>query len=237
MTFNPNIPNSIRVSQSVISNNFNTINSQFRENHVELTSSETENRGKHSGICFVQQGADPAVGAGECLLYTKDTGGAPQLYKRDPNGIQQFSAGAEIYSPLKVEAFVIFDRNGNIFSQKIGKEIITYSFNVSTVDPGPVYPQQPIYRYDSFTVNFTNPISTQYYLCVMYAFWSQLQQGVGPQRTPVLNITQAASYSDSVSVNFLKISSYQLIDPAITSSIVSIARIGYLSLTVYTVQL
>ena len=244
MTFNPTIPNSVPQSQPIILNNFNTINNQFKENHVALTDAATDNRGKHAGICFVEQGADPAVAAGECLLYTKDTGGAPQLYKRDPNGIQMFSGNAEVYSPLRVEAFVMFDRNGNIKTQTVNGVTVPYSFNVTSVDPGTPYAPNPQFRYDFFTVNFTTPISTQYYICVMNAIWEPKKGGLKPippfqsviQKTPVINITQTAAYNTSVNVNFLRVSSYQLIDPSTTPSILSIARIRYLSVIIYTVQ-
>lgn len=86
MTFNPNIPQAndiISSSQPQILTNFSQLNTLFGIDHVEYNNATAANRGKHTKITYVQQGADPATLVSELALYTKNVGGVPKLFIRE----------------------------------------------------------------------------------------------------------------------------------------------------------
>jgi hypothetical protein len=94
MTFNPDIPQStddISQSQGEILTNFDQLNKIFGSNagalqvgdHIAFNDATTANRGKHAKARLIEQAADPATAANERALYTKDVGGATELFTRD----------------------------------------------------------------------------------------------------------------------------------------------------------
>lgn len=81
-----NINESFSVSQPKITANFQEIDTLIAVDHE--TFGAVVDYGKHKKVLFTMQGADAGTGATEFALYTKDTGGIPELYLRmENNGV------------------------------------------------------------------------------------------------------------------------------------------------------
>lgn len=88
MAFNANVPlanDRLSTSQADLNDNFQEINTYVNVDHVAFNVAD---QGKHKRVFFQQQAADPATGATEAALYTKDSVAVPgtaSLYYRPPN--------------------------------------------------------------------------------------------------------------------------------------------------------
>jgi hypothetical protein len=74
----------LSTSQGDIAGNFTEINTYVNVDHEAFN---IANQGKHKRVFFTQQAADPATGATEAALYTKDSvvPGTAGLFYRPPN--------------------------------------------------------------------------------------------------------------------------------------------------------
>lgn len=167
MGYNPNIPQSgdfISVSQKEIFANFNTVQQVFEKNHFSLTDDNVSNRGKHKRVGFAEQGSDPTTSSNVISVYTKDVSGTPEIYARNESSgtVFRWTKRGRISPALSLEAFVIFDVDGNILKNPNGEDL---SYNVSSITiPNPLSNSKNII--DDWVVNFTNNISTDKY------FWN-----------------------------------------------------------------
>jgi hypothetical protein len=228
MSFKPTIPNAsdfLSISQVDMLQNFSSAGTIFQEDHVALDDGESAQRGKHNKVTFVQQVADPVTGANEVDLYTKDVAGQPEIFfaPESAAAVTQITKGARWQPGLRVEAFVMFDRKGNILQSKNGER--QFSFNVTSVT------KNGGQFVDDWTVNFTSNISTANYFWVMEA---TLNEGGGPIPTNpvVLNPVHAALYSTSVTPSSFNVAGY-FVSPNINGK--STTRVLTVRLTIYTV--
>ena len=74
----------LSTSQGDIAGNFTEINTYVNIDHEAFNIAD---QGKHKRVFFTQQAADPATGATEAAIYTKDSSvpGSASLYYRPPN--------------------------------------------------------------------------------------------------------------------------------------------------------
>jgi hypothetical protein len=88
MPYKANIPlanDKLSSSQADLNGNFQAINTFIAVDHEAFGAAA---EGKHKRVFFTQQAADPATGATEAALYTKDSATVPgtaSLYYRPPN--------------------------------------------------------------------------------------------------------------------------------------------------------
>lgn len=97
MTYNPNIPLSSDIpsqSQAQFLTNFQQLNTVFDVDHVPFNDATSANRGKHDKSTYIA-GSDPATAAGEIAVYSKTSGGVPELFMRDQSSgtVIQLSKG------------------------------------------------------------------------------------------------------------------------------------------------
>lgn len=244
MAFNPNIPQAndfISLSQKQILQNFQSFSAQYGQDHIMIDSVDV-NRGKHKKISFAEQSSDPTTVADEVALFSKDTSGQPELYLGPESAatVKRITKSGVLSPELILEAAVSFDLAGNIVEVDSGevdeegnpikKDV---SYNVSSVTPNNPVPPPHTNFSDSWTVNFTNNISTVDYFWVIG--WALLPQVPGIfQRHPVsFHPTNNGTYSSSVTASSLSITGYQTNDNVTPRN--SLARCSRLNLFVYTV--
>jgi len=212
MTFNANIPQAgdfLSVSQIDMLRNFNTMNSIFERDHTPLGEGLVEDRGKHVKLDLPSQAADPVTAANVQALYTKDTAGIPELYSRLENSgtVDQWTKNGRISPGLRLQAYVIFDSQGNILQNPDGSAL---SHNVTNITiPNALV--GGINIYDDWIVNFTTAITTQYYFWTIGAFY-----GISPITIqPVYVVTapwKFGTYANTVQTTSLRVSTKTILD-------------------------
>lgn len=217
MVFKNNIPQSsdfISQSQKDMIGNFETIDSSWgkqgssNENigdHVSLKDDKLDNQGMHKKLTLVEQGSEPAPSTNEITLFSQDTSGKPEIYYRrdgDASGYQLTSSGKVSVGGLVLQAFVVFDFQGNILEREEldedGNTIkVPMKLNVASVTAN-----QPLVNggnlYGDWNINFTNALPTDNFIWDYRAFsdssYSNLTTKV-VQAQPY----SSATYSDTVS--------------------------------------
>jgi len=172
MTYNPSIPQPndfISQTQKQALINYSEINLQYAFDHVSLTDSVDLNRGKHKKVTFQEQSGDQTTGATDYAAYSKDDSGQPSLYGRPESDgtVYKWTSSGHVAPALRLEAFVIFDQEGNILKNKDEVEL---KMNVDTV-----VPSQPLFNgrnvRDDWTVTFENNITTDKFFWVITPFY------------------------------------------------------------------
>ena len=179
--------------------------------HIPLNYADEDYRGKHRKITFVEQSSAPSTAANEMALYTKDVGGTPQIWWREPSdgGEHQLTGGTGegrglVQGGIVLAAFVCFDSQGNILSTKRvngdGEEIdVPLSANVSSVAPNQALVDGRNI-YSDWNINFTTNLPTDDYIWVVQSFndnESTILTNLVVQAQPY----NSATYSDTVSTS------------------------------------
>lgn len=229
MSYNPNIPQPgdfTSVTQKQILANFSNINTQFAFDHVGFLDPVDIDRGKHQKTTLPEQIADPVTAIDDNTIYSKASAGITELFSRDENSgtvIKWTNKG--IVSPaLKQEAFVIFDRSGNILKTQEGVEIqnnvssITKNINIAI---------------DDWTVNFSTPISTDKYFWVLSSVFNVSNNFLNsPFGTTVP--FKSATYADSITTSSMRIVTVDL-QSALSGNPATVFLTQLLNLQIYTV--
>lgn len=242
MSFNPSIPQAndfISISQRQILQNFQEFSKQFEKDHI-MISQEDINRGKHKKLGFAEQTGDPTTGANEVSLYTKDTSGQPEIYFAAESAatVKRFTKSSVWAPGLILEASVTFDLQGNIIEEDSGEVDAEgnpikrdLAYNVTSVSPNS--PGSPLNLTDSWTVNFTNDISTVNYFWVLGWALAPTVPTFFQRRPVVYHPTNNAAYSSSVTASSLSITGYQTNDNVTPKR--SLLRTSRINLLIYTV--
>lgn len=207
MVFNPNIPNPgdfVSVSQVSILNNFNNVNMQFERDHVSLIDGMESERGKHNKVSFSEQSGDPTVSGNNQSVYTKDNSGEPEVYSRlESNGtVYRWTKSAKIAPYFRLEAYVVFDGQGNILKNPNDEEL---SFNVSSISiPNPLVNGRNVR--DDWIVNFTTNITTDKFFWIISAFGKNnegivFEQPIFGQTVPYM----FGSYASAITTSMMRI--------------------------------
>jgi len=200
MSYNPNVPQTgdfISVSQVDFLQNFNALSSIFERNHNPLEDGMESERGKHFKVGFSEQSGDPTTSANVFSIYTKDNAGIPELYGREENDgtVYRWTKNGRLSPSLRLEAYVIFDIDGNILKNPNGEEL---KYNVSEITiPNPLFNGRNVR--DDWIVVFENNISTDKYFWVIGAFYGipgspVFEQSLFTSTTPY----KFGSYGDAV---------------------------------------
>lgn len=177
MGYNPAIPQAndyLSITQKQTLANYSQMYIQFRNDHVMFDAAEDTNRGKHKKLTFIEQSGDQTTAATDFAWYAKNDAGAPELYGRSESDgtVFKWTKLGRISPALRLEAYVIFDLEGNIIQDKAGNDL---KYNVTSVVPA-----QPLFNgknvRDDWNVNFENNISTQNYFWVLSAFYGELNE-------------------------------------------------------------
>lgn len=231
MTFKPNVPQPsdyMSSSQIDLLRNNTTIEQVFNVNHVPMTNSLDEDRGKHKCVSFISQASDPTTTTQERAVYTKDDSGVPNLFMRGPSDgtVSKLTKDNAWMAVLKVLAYVTFDKNGNILKDPYGTQL---SYNVASVTPGAIAAAP--FRFDNYTITYENALPTDnYFWNISPQFGPLIQGNVVDQTKPVtVTPTVNAVYTDSVSTAFIKLSGYTVS----SVSNVSIGRIATMKVVIY----
>lgn len=251
--YKPNVPQStdyISQSQRDFLGNFESVNqiygygTAFDNNigdHVPLTVEGEDVQGAHKKTTLVVQGSDPSPSANEAVMYTKTTGGQPELYYRrngDAAGYQLTSNGRLSPGGLVLRAYVMFDLAGKIIEiERVdsdgNKIIVPVRFNIASVTPNAPLPDGSNIRSD-YTVAFTNSIGTADYIWVVNSFNSgRVISGTG--RRTNMQVKNGATYGDSVTATSIKLAGYWVSSTGTVTPPTSFFQTLRVQLQVYTV--
>lgn len=172
MSYDPSVPQAgdfISVSQVDFLQNFNTFQTIFERDHIPPTDGMEVNRGKHNKVLFSEQSSNPTTSANSYTIYTKDLSGQPELYGREESDgtVVKWTKTGRLSPSLRLEAFVIFDTDGNILKNPNDEEL---KYNISGITiPNPLVNGRNVR--DDWIVEFENNISTVNYFWVIGAFY------------------------------------------------------------------
>lgn len=172
MGYNPLIPQAndfISVTQKQALANYSQMYIQFGNDHIMFDASEDVNRGKHKKLTFVEQSGDQTTGANDFAWYAKNDSGAPELYGRSESDgtVFKWTKLGRVSPALRLEAYVIFDSQGNIIENQDGDNL---SYNVSSITiPNALVDGVNII--DDWIVNFENNLSTSSPFWVVNGFY------------------------------------------------------------------
>jgi len=172
MGFNASIPQAndfISQTQKQVLINYTEINRQYNFDHVSLTDSVELDRGKHKKVTFQEQSGDQTTGATDYAAYTKNDGSQPSLYGRPESDgtVYKWTSSGHVAPALRLEAFVIFDIEGNILKNE---ENVELQNNIASVVPASPLVNGKNVR-DDWIVSFTNNITTDKYFWVISPFY------------------------------------------------------------------
>lgn len=219
----PDIPQAndyISLSQLQMLGNNHTINQawglepvQNRNvgDHVPLETGAEAQLGRHKKTTLRSQGSDPTTGTDELALYSKQISNLTEIVYRDPsNGtVNQLTSNGTLFDGIALSAYVIFDGNGNILKasrpDSQGNLVDTpMSYNVSSVTKTA--------GVDSYTITYSRALSDNNY------FWCFGLTTVGtPSSGRFVAPTANATYANSVSTTFIKVSTYKAFDSGIAT--------------------
>lgn len=206
MSFQPNIPQAsdfVSLTQKQALTNYSQIYIQFGFDHVTFDAAEDANRGKHKKLTFPEQSSDPSTDANDYTWYTKNDSGAPELYGRGESDgtVVKWTKGARASPALRLEAYVLFDSQGNILKNKSNEEL---KFNVSSITiPNPLVNGFNIR--DDWVVNFENNITTDKFFWVVNGFYGP---GPSPNLVGLYGITvpyMFGTYSSAITNSMIRI--------------------------------
>lgn len=172
MVFNPNIPQAsdfVSITQKQALTNYSQMYIQFGFDHVTFDAATDTDRGKHKKLTFPEQSGDPTTAANDYTWYTKNDSGAPELYARgESNGtVVKWTKGARVSPSLRLEAYVLFDLEGNILKNKDNEEL---KYNITSVVPAsPLFNGKNVR--DDWIVTFENNITTDKFFWVITPFY------------------------------------------------------------------
>jgi len=178
MGYNPSIPQPndfISQTQKQVLINYTEINRQYQFDHVPLTDSVDINRGKHKKVTFAEEAGDQTTGATDYAAYAKDDSGQPSLFGRPESDgtVYKWTSSGVVAPALRLEAFVIFDIEGNIIKNE---ENVELKSNVTTVVPAsPLFSGKNVR--DDWIVTFENNITTDKFFWVISPFYGALNSG------------------------------------------------------------
>ena len=209
MSYNPSIPQAndfLSGSQIQIQRNFSIIGSQFSFDHVSLDDAADEFRGLHKKVTYVEQSSDPATAANDYTLYTKDVSGVPELYGRNESSgtIVKWTKNGRVSPALRLEAFVLFDRDTNILKNESGEAL---SYNISSITAATPLVNGKVFQ-DDWIVNFSTNISTPNYFYLITAFYRPTGSSIVPGNLNAINTTQpkrSATYGTYVTNSSIRI--------------------------------
>jgi len=229
LSYNPNIPQAgdfTSVTQKQILTNFSNINTQFAFDHVGFLDAVDIDRGKHNKITLPEQSVDPTTAADDNTIYSKVSSGQTDLFSRDESDgtVIKWTNQGVILQALKQEAFVIFDRSGNILKTQDNVEIKN---NVSSIT------KNGSSLIDDWTVNFETNISTDKYFWVLSSVFNVSDNFLNsPFGTTVP--FKSATYADSVTAASFRIVTVDL-QSALSGNPATVALTQLLNLQIYTV--
>lgn len=209
MSYNPSIPQPndfLSVSQTQISRNFSIIGQQFSFDHVSLDDAADEFRGRHKKVTYVEQSADPTTAANDYSLYTKDDSGLPELYGRNESDgtVVKWTKNGRVSPALRLEAFVLFDRDTNILKNEDGTPL---SYNIGSITAATPLVNGKVFQ-DDWIVSFASNISTANYFWLITAFYKPTGNSLVPGNLNAINTTQpkrSAAYGTYVTNSSIRI--------------------------------
>lgn len=175
MGYNPSIPQTndyVSLTQKQALINFTEINRQYQFDHVNLTNAVDVDRGKHKKVTFSEQSGDQTTGATDYAAYAKDDSGQPSLYGRPESDgtVYKWTSNGVVAPALRLEAFVIFDIEGNIITNQ---DNVPLQKNITSVVPAsPLFNGKNVR--DDWIVTFENAISTDKFFWVITPFYGAL---------------------------------------------------------------
>jgi hypothetical protein len=176
MGYNPSIPQAsdfISLTQNQVLANYSQMYIQFANDHVMFDADEDVNRGKHKKLTLVEQSGDQTTAATDFAWYAKNDAGAPELYGRSESDgtVFKWTKLGRVSPALRLEAYVLFDSQGNIIEDKNGNNL---SYNVSSITiPNALI--NGINIIDDWIVNFETSLSTSSPFWVVNGFYGPSQ--------------------------------------------------------------
>lgn len=175
MVFKANIPQGtdfISQSQRDMIGNFESVDDIWGKrqdanvgDHVPLTNAKIDDFGKHKKTTLVEQALAPGTGANEVAYYSKAVNSSSEIFYEEQSAaaeIQLTSNRKLIQGGIVLEAFVMFDFNGNIIENEREDENgnvlkVPLSFNITDITKNDG---------SDWVINFTTPITTEDYIWV-----------------------------------------------------------------------
>lgn len=183
--------------------NFDHIFDDYKVDHQSFDN-RTQSEAKHKYFTLPHQAADPTTAANETAIYCKSGNPSSIFVRPESNGSAvQISKENRLCSGLKLEAWVVFDNNGNIINQTIkdpagGPPTVTpmISNNVTlTKGSGS----------GAFVLTFDPVLSTAFYFPMIKNMDNRNTLGIYKNQ---MQIRLGATYADSITTSTLKIRSY-----------------------------